>query len=440
MKKIIAISVMFALIAGAVFADTALAGAVEARFSLAKQVQWPDETKKGNQATTGGEDTPAPVMGGSIGAAQIRLSGSNTEGTLSGLFNFRNTDTVRSTTWIHRVFVNWKPIEQVKVFLGIENDGLFDTADFLGWGFHQGDNDYLFTHHWDFWRQLFPGNWDGFGLALSFYPMPGLDINLVFPTGGINWPQATNAQISADREITNGKNATGDEVYNGMIPGRLRLTGNYSLDFGKISFAYIGGVAAKEKGTTVAGTLTDDNNGLVGLSALITAVEGLAIKVGGSVYLNGTNGKGTAAEYAVPMIINGGLGVAYAGEGFGVKARFGMISQAEPSKGADDVMFITGNVMPYFAVGEKGQVLIDIGVSNDSRAKDHEMGWYVTPAYRLSMEGGAFKIGLQVYSNINLGGNIGVIGNVIDDTSKAHKYYGDDIVRWNIPMLLAFNF
>jgi TRAP-type C4-dicarboxylate transport system permease large subunit len=75
MKKIIAISVMFALIAGAVFADTALAGAVETRFSLAKQTGFPDETKKGNQSTNGGEDAPAPKMGGSVAAAQIRLSG-----------------------------------------------------------------------------------------------------------------------------------------------------------------------------------------------------------------------------------------------------------------------------------------------------------------------------------------------------------------------------
>jgi len=382
MKKIIAISVMFALIAGAVFADTAIGGAVETRFSLAKQ--------------TGGEKDD-PVMGGSIGAAQIQLSGSNTEGTLGGLFRLRNTDIVRSATWYHRVFVWWKPIEQVKIFLGIDNDGLFDTADFLGWSFHAGDNDYLFNHHWDFWRQVFPGNWDGFGLAFSFYPMPGLDLNLVLPTGGINWPQATDAQVGKSQPIS------GDT---GMLPGRLRFSGNYSLDFGKISFVYIGGVAAKEKGTAAAGSLDADNNGLLGLSFLITAIEGIQIKVGGSLGLN------TDSD----MLINAGLGVAWAGDGFGVKFRAGLVTQGD----AD--MFITGNIMPYFGAGENAQVLVDIGVTSVGDS----MGWYVTPAYRLGIDGGAFKIGIQLYNNIKLGGNI--------------EISGADYVKWNIPMLLAFNF
>jgi len=388
MKKIIAISMMFALVAGAVFADTALSGAVETRFSLAKQQ---------------GAEGDDPMMGGSIGAAQIRLMGSNTDGTLSGLFNFRNTDTVRSTPWIHRVFVNWKPTQQVRVFLGIEQDGLFDTTDFLGWGFHQGDNDYLFNHHWDFWRQIFPGNWDGFGLAVSFYPVSGFDLNLVLPTGGINWPQATNAQISTSRPITDPE---GDaNVGKGMIPGRLRLSGSYSLDFGKISFAYIGGGAAKEKGAQFA-VIDQKNNGIFGASVLITAIDGIAIKAGGSVILNSDS----------DAAISAGGGVAYSGDGFGVKARVGVVMQGD----AD--MFLTGNVMPYFAAGEKGQALIDIGITSYGDS----FGWYLTPAYRLSMEGGAFKIGLQIYNNTNIGGNIGISGA--------------EYVKWNIPMLLAFNF
>jgi hypothetical protein len=414
MKKIIAISVMFALIAGAVFADTSIGGAVETRFSVAKQT---------------GADGDAPKMGGSIGAAQLRFSGSNTEGTLGGLFRLRNTDIVRTIKpwvnngvpasgnfgdwlgpWYHGVFVWWKPVEQVKIFLGIDNDGLFATGDFTEWGFHTGDNDYLFNHQWDFWRQVFPGNWDGFGLAFSFYPIPGLDINLALPTGGINWPQATAAQVGKDQWLSDS-----DAGNDGMLPGRLRFVANYSLDFGKISLVYIGGAAAAEKGTPEnIGGFDNDNNGLFGLSVLVTAIEGIQIKVGGSVGLN------TDSD----MLINAGLGVAWAGDGFGVKFRAAMVQQG-------DGMFINGNVMPYFAVGEKGQVLIDIGVTNDGlttakRQDSAEMGWYVTPAYRLGIEDGAFKIGLQVYNNIKMGGNIALSG--------------DEYVKWNIPMSLAFNF
>jgi hypothetical protein len=397
MKKIIAISVMFALIAGAVFADTAVSGAVETRFSLAKQM---------------GADGDDPLMGGSVGAAQIRLAGSNTEGTLGGMFRFKQTD-MGNTNGGHngmdpaysQVYVWWKPIEQVKVFLGIDQDGLFDTADIAGWSFHAGDNDYLFNHHWDFWRQIFPGNWDGFGLALSFYPMPGLDLNLVLPTGKIGWRQAPRAAAETTRPITDPDGA-GNEG-KGMIPGRLRFSGNYNLDFGKISFVYLGGGCVNDKGTQFV-SAQSDNNGMFGLSALITAVEGVAIKVGGSVILTDPD-----------MAISAGLAVAYTGEGFGVKFRAGLVMQGD----AD--MFITANVMPFFGVGEKGQVLVDIGVTNYA-AKDPALGWYVTPAYRLSMEGGAFKIGLQLFNNVNSGGNIGISGA--------------DYVKWNIPMLLAFNF
>jgi len=406
MKKIIAISMMLALIAGAVFADTTVSGAVETRFSLAKQT---------------GAKNADPVMGGTIGAAQIRLTGSNSDGTLGGMFNLRNTDIVRSWNswdnpktgdnwkgpWYHRVFAWWKPIEQIKVFLGIDQDGLFDTCDFVGWGFHSGDNDYIFNHHWDFWRQIFPGNWDGFGLAVSVYPIQGLDFNLVFPTGGVNWPQANVGQVEKNQPITN----TSSKSYDGMIPGRLRFSGNFGLDFGKISFVYLGGTGVSEKGTAGYGTIAKDNNGLVGLSFLLTAIDSIQIKVGGSAILTDPD-----------ILISAGLGVAWSGDGFGVKFRAGMMMQG------DTKMFLTADVLPYFNVGEKGQILVDIQISQDGNKKSPTptLGWGVTPAYRLGIDGGAFKIGIQVYNNINAGGNCMITGA--------------DYIKWNVPMLLSFNF
>jgi len=402
MKKIIAISVMFALIAGAVFADTSIGGSVETRFSLAGQQGAKDDD---------------PIMGGTIGSAQIVLSGSNAEGTLGGQWRFRNTNgfadggMTLGEPFYDQVFVWWKPIEQVKIFLGIDQDGLFDTGDFMCWAFHAGDNDYIFNHAWDFWRQIFPGNWDGFGLAFSFYPMPGLDINLALPTGNVHWRQGQKSSVETPRPITDPE---GDANKNaGMLPGRLRFVANYSLDFGKISLVYLGGGIAAEKEPAWigygAGVIDAANNGLFGLSALITAIEGIQIKVGGSIVLNDTSDN----------LINAGLGVVYNGDGFGVKFRVGMFMQG------DRDTFITGEVMPFFAVGDKGQVLVSIGVTNDGAA-DPALGWSVIPAYRLGIEGGAFKIGLQIYNNIAFGGKVGVSG--------------DDYVKWNVPMLLSFSF
>jgi len=398
MKKIIAISMMFALVAGAVFADTTISGATETRFSLAKQL---------------GADGDDPKMGGSIGAAQIKLAGSNAEGTLGGAFRLKQTGFGKGTNGealYDQVFVWWKPTPQVKVFLGIDQDGLFDTADFVGWGFHSGDNDYIFNHGWDFWRQIFPGNWDGFGLALSFYPIPGLDLNLVLPTGKVGWRQAPETGVFMSRPITD----TDSDSHDGMLPGRLRFSGNYSLDFGKVSFVYLGGGVVSDKGSAWlgnygAGAIAKDNNGLVGASVLVTAIDGIQLKVGGSIILTDPD-----------SIINVGLGVAYTGDGFGVKARVGVVMQG------DGDPFITLNIMPVLAAGEKGQALFDIGITSQG----DELGWSVIPAYRLSIPNGAFKIGLQVFNNVGnkdgLGGNVGISGL--------------DYVRWNIPMLLSFNF
>jgi hypothetical protein len=201
-----------------------------------------------------------------------------------------------------------------------------------------------------------------------------------------------------------------------MLPERLVFNGGYSLDFGRIQFTYQGAAYVSEKGMAWWGdpiganpfTIDAKNNGRVGLSFLVTAIEGIQILAGGSYVLNEND-----------AIISAGVGVVWNGDGFGVKFRTGMQMQ-------DDKMLISGNVLPFFAVGEKGQVLIDIGLTQFSAGSDSELGWSVIPAYRLGIDGGAFKIGIQIYNNVNSGGNIGI--------SMA------DYVKWNIPMLLAFNF
>jgi len=393
MKKIIAISVMFALVAGAVFADTAISGNVETRFTILDK--------------TGGKDDD-PIAKGSIGAANFSFSGSSSDGTLGGQITFKGMDLIRTAhdnlpavftpQGINKAYVWWKPIDQIKIFLGINNDGIFDTDSIAGWSYHAGDNDYLFKHHWDFWRQVFPHHFDYFGLALSFYPVQGLELNLVLPTGGIGWRQDPDWKIEQKVPLTG---------EGGLLPERLTLQGSYSFDAGTVQFAYRGKKNVSEKGTQIF-SASGDNNGLVGLSFILKAIENMQILVGGSIILDDPD-----------MIINAGLGFVYNGDGFGVKARAALVMCG------DQDMFITGSVMPFFAVGEKGQVLVDIGVTNWAK-KDPALGWFLTPAYRLGLDGGAFKIGIQVFSNIDDGGNITISGN--------------DWVKFRVPMLLSFNF
>jgi hypothetical protein len=383
MKKIIAISVMFALVAGAVFADTAIGGNVETRFVIVEKV---------------GAKDGDPQAGGSIGAANFSFSGSSTDGTLGGQITFKGVDIIRADNGgngINKAFVWWKPVDILKVFLGINNDGIFDTDSIAGWSYHAGDNDYLFKHHWDFWRQVFPHHFDYFGLALSLYPVQGLELNLVLPTGKISWRQ--DFKDAFEKKV----NLTGE---GGLLPERLTLQGSYSFDAGTIQFAYRGKANVKEKGTQIFNA-SADNNGLVGLSFILKSIENMQILVGGSIILDDPD-----------MIINAGLGFVYNGDGFGVKARGALVMCG------DQDMFITGSVMPFFAAGEKGQVLVDIGIST----KGDNFGWFFTPAFRLGLDGGAFKIGIQAFSQIDDGGNITV--------------NSDDWVKFRVPMSLSFNF
>jgi len=397
MKKIIAISVMLALVAGAVFAETSVGGTVNTAFTLAHQE---------------GADGDDPLMGGGFGDLDIKLSGSNSDGNLGGQLRFRigalrDGNSSSGISELNQAFVWWKPIEQVKIWLGVDADGMWDTCDFTGWGFHQGEQGSIFNHQWDWWRNIFRGNLDRYALAFSFYPIEGLDINLGLVPGA-GWPNAyqNTGSTPADRAdpTWTGDPGAKDEVFitdsaskanDGMLPAHLWFVGNYNLSVGKISFTY-GGAA-----------LAGGENGAIGASFLLTAIENLQVKIGGSMVTSKPDSE-----------IWGGLGVAWQGDGFGAKLRVGvkMVGDLDP--------IIVANILPYINVGENGQALIDIGITQDGN-QPTAMGWSFTPAYRLNLEGGGFRIGLKVYNNIN---------------SYNQQISGADYVKWAVPMLLGFNF
>jgi len=358
------------------------------------------------------------------------LSGTNSDGTLGGALRFRSGEYNQSYVW-------WKPIEQVRIFLGKDGDGQFETADVVSWGFYAGP-DNTFFHNWGFWRTIFPGNWDSYGLALSFYPTEGLDINVVFPAGDLPISDPDSAH----------KNA-------GMLPGHISLIANYNIgDVGKISLVYQGGGAAGFDFPTVGqddpaskkvdegkAALTSET-GLIGASFLLTSIEGLQVKVGGSILPNaqikvwdGITTDATVTDtnpgyITMPdknSVIFGGLGVAWTGDGFGVKFRLGTVMyQATGVK-----PIIVTDIYPWIKVGDNGTASINIGVTQDGNEyvdlngkKIAKLGWSVTPAYRLNLDGGSFKIGLRVYNNLG----------------ENQFISGADYVKWAIPMCLSFGF
>jgi len=285
MRKVIAISVVLALIAGAAFAQTSISGTVDTRIKLA------------SGDSTGGDVT---IGGGGVADAYVQLSGQDPDGKFGGTARILANE---AETGFHRAFIWWQPIPQVRIFLGQDLDGKFSTGDALtDWAFHRGGQGYINRHDWDFWRTVFPGNWASFGLAFSFYPVQGLAINLVVPTGepGANYSLHAKGPDSA-RALR----------YQDVI-GSLRVEAEYALpDIGKVLFSYIGpGADFSDKPT---------HYGHIGGSFLLTAVENFQAQIGVSTYIENDEKVHNAANEYYPFMI--GLGASFAAGDWGVKFR-----------------------------------------------------------------------------------------------------------------------
>jgi hypothetical protein len=407
MKKLIAISVMIALIAGAVFAETSVGGAVEARLALYN-------AEFGDHPGYASGDIPKTKSSGSFGTAYVQLSTSNDDGSLSGLFRFRNEDVMRGDAWFHRVFINWKPVPVLNVFLGIDNDGKFATDALEGWSFHQGSCDYTSFQWWDFWRACFPGNWDGFGAAFSIYPVPGVDVNLVIPFGDSDWPQSTQLQVEKSNNSID------------LFTSGYRLQANFAVpDIGKVMFSYKGPYNNKHDlgGNHNDMTFLDEENpafGAFGLSFLLTMVDGLQAHIG---FATDNIVKELPDGEALPLYF--GLGAHWAGGDFGVKFRAG----AALNMGyAQDHMFITGEIMPWYNFGFLSAFLA-FGMSFDKANADADMnnGFFVNPYVKVPINGGYLHTGLKIRQHINSGGNVSVVT-------------GDDYTRVEFPLILGISF
>jgi hypothetical protein len=421
MKKIIAISVMFALFAGAVFAETSVSGGVETRFTLIDGVSQEGSKEK-------------PKTYGSISDASIKLSGANEEGTLGGAVKIRmqdltgsgNRDTqnlggdsgtsglFRNSNVFHQAFVWWQPIPQLKIFLGIDPDGKFGTDPLASWGYHKGAEGYMNFHDWGCWRDLFIGNWDTFGLALSLYPVEGLDVNIVIPTGSAGWPYGeTGYYTSAKWRL--------DEMY---IAG-LRLNINYQIEgIGKLFISYLGANAVNNgyDKDDMHGSYDNNNedkakqptNGTFGLSFLLTMVEGFQIQPAVAIQLQNTSNGGSDNT---PIFA--GFAVHYNADTFGAKARLRYVMNPDGDKDQSKLNF---SIMPWYAM-ESFTVFCDIG-ADMNMVKDGDAGvaFFVNPYVTVPISGGKFQAGLRI-KNFN---------KYFDKTGERTTY--------DIPLLFGFNF
>ena len=449
MRKVIAISVVLALVAGAAFAQTAVSGTVETRIRLA------NGSTASNDVTIGG-----------VGVADgyVQLSGQDPDGKFGGLVRIRanetgdisvsTTDTIPivdkdgnslvktnddgsqyitgsgsgSGSWsgaFHRAFAWWKPIPQFQVFLGQDLDGRFATDPLTAWGFHQGGESFINRHEWDFWRAVFPGNWDGFGLALSFYIVQGLEINFVIPTGLPEW--YPGAPSNAGQSLT----------YQ-QILGSLRLQMSYALpDLGKLFFSYIGPRADFAS--------KPNHYGQVGGSFLFTAVEGLQAQIGVSTYIENDEKILNKNDQYYPLMV--GLALHFNSGDWGVKLRAAgsFLSYGGTRTNTDSWRYrahisgwfpftagtlVTFNVMPWYNFGVLAayfDIGADIAKPIATTAAVDPYFWF-NPYIKKSIGPGSIKAGLML--------GVDSRANAKDDKGAALG----PLTTFSIPISFAFSF
>ena len=361
MKKLLAITVIFALVAGAAFAETTVGGSIEVRY----RVDGSDE--KDSKVTNTGR----------IDNAAVSLTGADDDGTFGGTLKLVYTNewqvtgankadgaagagdpvigvsrTYATLAVFDRAFIWWQPIEQIKFWMGKDGDGLFNSAGVSRWGFHQMDRGLAFEH-WGADGYLM-GNWSGPGIAMMVYPVDGLEINLAL---GTDW------QEEVGKSFTN----------------RFQAQVGYNLDgVGKFTLTLQPrGVSAKESKV-----------GLTYTSAEF--VEGLSFELGFA--FDATEKKKDNMKI--------GLGAEYKAGDFGVKLR----AFIDPNIGAkNDELGWDADIMPYYSLGDIGTIYCAIGINGNTRAgrsMADDIGFYFNPYLRKDVSNGQLRFG-GYYENRN---------------------------------------
>ena len=451
MKRLIVLSLLFTMVVSAVF--TQVSGLVDNRMYLL-DAYFPEE---GENELYDEYGSPMHIYG-LISAANLTLTGTSEDRQFGGQFRVTVEYDTRENTlnwpW-HKAYVWWQPIPQFRLFLGQDPDGQFENAVLAGYEFHQGNEQYIGVMLWDFWRAVFPGNWDTFGMAFTYRPIRELQFNLVIPTGGpevLNWPRYTKEHVQ--RKV----------AWQNMFPWGLRLTANAQIpDIGSVLFSYIGPEHFKDDALGIipldySGEDPErvyNHYGDIGLSFLLKGpVPGLQVQLGGAVKIPAFSDLetypvmlGLAAHYQTNLF----------GYDCGVKFRYGVSIHTLYDRGSSNFamspgedIFLHGNIMPWIDISG-WKIHLDLGMTGvanpDTLAgskipdvtEDDKfiMGWWIGPYVKFRN----FEAGVIVMTagddkhfnsektaiNDNMGWGI-------------HKVAKDARIKLSIPIRMVFHF
>jgi len=401
MKKLIAISVVFVLLAGAAFAETSIGGAAFGKVYVAA----------GSTEKFGADDETADIgAGGDMGRLRIEANGTSDDGKFGGYVRLdagpdASTPTAFGNAW-------WKPIDALKVLIGSAGyDGFFSLDGVTRYGFYTaaGADVGIVNEAWAFNSSFYQGFTRG--LILTLTPIDGLEVNVGIPyiTGG-----------------------TAEEVYK-----TTNAQVKYSVDgIGTFGLSFAGGLGDTVTWNTATFEL-ETNKPKLFLYVGITAIENVGIDVGVGYQLALKEELlGANVTYNTPLAA--GLGVNFSAGQFGIKARVqgqfagsvkSDVSGVDPFKLPVVVVF---DLLPSFAVSDNLSIALDAGIVftaeakyNDVTVTDSNFAWHVNPYLTFNAWPGTFFAGLNFSSD----------GVELTD-SKGGKYKA---INWAVPIGISYS-
>jgi hypothetical protein len=491
MKRLIVISVVFALVAGAAFADINVGGAVFGKVNVVEgtsQKFADPNSDKDPPANFDAVNSDSIRAGGGMSRLRLEASGTSDDGTFGGYIRFEAGGDGGGTTGWGNAW--WKPIDQIKLLIGSAGyDGFWARDGVTRWGFYRDAGDVgIIPEGWAFGASFY----DGFtkGALVTITPLEALEINVGVPFFDGHRAEEiykkTHAQVAynidgiGDLAVTyvgsyQGDNDGPGEDDNGFFnlarnskvkfdpPASFLNTGYGTID--------INGVDAKEN------RLYDANikNKFYAYFNL-SAVENLGLHIGLGLTLPAKQedveeSEGykttTTLTYNTPVAI--GLGASYDAGAFGIKARV----QAEVGHSAKfsfkgegggqsatrehevkGPIVLTFDILPSFAINDTMKVFLSAGLKSTGKynlldvsedldgvkdyiekdiEKDSAASWHVHPYFTKSVGWcQSFYAGFRLW-----GHNRDVyVASTNDKGEKDEK----PIIRWAVPIGVAFNF
>ena len=456
MKKLIAISVVFALVAGAAFAadigvdvkgHVRLIGGNTGKTGADYGDGAGLYDKMGNPTTVASK----PYAAGAMPQFRISASGENDDGTFGAFFRWDAKDWSGWDSDIGKAEGHawWKPVDALKILIGGGPDGRFEQANVTRWNFYQVAGDVgVAGEGWKF-DPSFYGGWGDVGIDLIITPVEALEINLAIPFMSSAWQKVENVYMKSTLQV----------AYNIENIGKFAIT--YKSGLG--NKASVDPTAWKADGEPYNAEGEVHDPGKVWLYFNLTAIENLSVEAGLGYELP-KSGKGlyqrpwgtpdwikdkdlidagAAFEGNINSPIAFGLGAKFDAGDFGVKARtqglFAGKVQPNGGKAYNLPINVIFDVMPYYAVSEALTFHFSVGIdytakSNNEIDKDAsyaKVGFHVNPYITIKSSWWA--------PNFYAGVLVNTDGEKYKDGNKYNKD-GSSVISWSIPLGIAYSF